>query len=181
MSDLQRILAEEAVISKIYFIRGIKVMLDHDLAEMYGVETKALKQAVRRNIERFPDDFMFELTTKEYNMLVESQRSQNVTLNWKSNTYTIFAFTEIGVAMLSSVLRSKSAIAVNMKIMRVFTKMRELLNSHKDILHKLDLLEKKDVEHDEKIMLILDYIRQLEQTKQQDEDQRNRKKVGFKN
>jgi hypothetical protein len=155
-------------------------MLDHDLAEMYGVETKVLKQAVRRNLERFPEDFMFELTKKEYNSLITSQRSQNVTFNWKSDTYAIYAFTETGVAMLSSVLKSKLAIAINIQIMRVFTKMRSLLEAHKEILQKLDMLEKKDVEHDEKILLILEYIKLLEQSKQQNSNMNIRRKIGYK-
>jgi hypothetical protein len=181
VSSIQHILAEEAVMSKIFIIRGVNVMLDHDLAEMYGVETRVLKQQVRRNIDRFPEDFMFELSRDEYNLLISNQRSQNVILNWKSNTYTILAFTEQGLAMLSSVLNSKLAIQVNIQIIRVFTKMRQLLSSHKEILQKLDMLEKKDVEHDEKIMLILEYIKQLEQTKQQVLDHNNRKKIGFIN
>ena len=135
-------------------------MLDHDLAEMYGVENRRLKEQVRRNMERFPEDFMFELSTDEYKNLRVNMRSQNATSNWKSTTYTPYAFTELGVAMLSSVLNSKLAIQVNIQIIRVFTKMRQLLSSHKEILQKLDMLEKKDVEHDEKIMLILEYIKQ---------------------
>jgi hypothetical protein len=180
LSAILHILPEEIVISKIYVCRGVKVMLDHDLAEMYEVETKVLKQAVRRNLERFPEDFMFELTKKEYNSLVTSQRSHFVTLGWKSDTYTIYAFTETGVAMLSSVLKSKSAIAVNIQIMRVFTKMRSLLETHKEILYTLDSLEKKDIEHDEKVLLILEYIKHLEQSKQQDINLNNRKKIGSK-
>lgn len=116
--------------NKIYEIRGQKVMLDFDLAEMYEVETKRLKEQVRRNIERFPEDFMFRLTNSEVNSLIVSMRSQNATLldNWFR--YAPFAFTEQGVAMLSGILRSPKAIEVNINIMRAFVRMRQYLLSH---------------------------------------------------
>lgn len=116
--------------NKIYEIRGQKVMLDFDLAEMYEVETKRLKEQVRRNIERFPEDFMFRLTNSEVNSLIVSMRSQNATLldNWFR--YPPFAFTEQGVAMLSGILRSLKAIEVNINIMRAFVRMRQYLLSH---------------------------------------------------
>jgi len=180
MKDLNPILPDEKLIDRIYFIRGTKVMLDQDLAELYGVETRALKQQVRRNLERFPEDFMFELTQNEFNTLIESKRSQNVTSNWNSTTYTPFAFTEQGVAMLSSILKSKQAILVNIQIMRVFTKMRKLLETHTEILQKLEKLERKDIEQDEKIMLIFEYLKQLEKVKQNELEQNSRTKIGFK-
>lgn len=116
--------------NKIYEIRGQRVMLDFDLAEMYEVETKRLKEQVRRNIERFPEDFMFRLTNSEVNSLIVSMRSQNATLldNWFR--YPPFAFTEQGVAMLSGILRSPKAIEVNINIMRAFVRMRQYLLSH---------------------------------------------------
>jgi phage regulator Rha-like protein len=123
--------------NKIYLIRDKKVMLDSDLAELYEVETKQLKRAVRRNIKRFPDDFMFELTENEFTNL----RSQFGTSNWGGVRYSPMAFTEQGVAMLSSVLNSERAIMVNIAIIRVFTKMRELLSTHKEILQKLERIE----------------------------------------
>lgn len=110
--------------NKIYEIRGQRVMLDSDLAELYQVETKALKQAVRRNIERFPEDFMFEISNEEFNSLKDSLRSQFVTSNRGGIRYMPFAFTEMGVAMLSSVLRSETAIQANIAIMRAFVAMR---------------------------------------------------------
>ena len=110
--------------NKIYEIRGQRVMLDSDLAELYQVETKALKQAVRRNIERFPEDFMFEISSEEFNSLKDSLRSQIVTSNRGGIRYMPFAFTEMGVAMLSSVLRSETAIQANIAIMRAFVAMR---------------------------------------------------------
>lgn len=114
--------------NKIYEIRGQRVMLDFDLAALYQVETKVLKQAVRRNIERFPEDFMFEITESEYNVLKTSLRSQIVTSNKGGIRYMPFAFTEMGVAMLSSVLRNRTAIQVNIAIMRVFVAMRNYLS-----------------------------------------------------
>lgn len=117
--------------NKIYEIRGQKVMLDFDLAEMYGVETRVLNQAVRRNMERFPEDFMFRLTNEEVNSLIFNIRSQNVTLSSKDwFRYAPFAFTEQGVAMLSGILRSPRAIEVNINIMRAFVRMRQYLLSH---------------------------------------------------
>ena len=118
----------QTIQSKIYEIRGQRVMLDFDLAALYQVETKVLKQAVRRNIERFPEDFMFEITESEYNVLKASLRSQFVTSNKGGIRYMPFAFTEMGVAMLSSVLRSRTAIQVNIAIMRVFVAMRNYLS-----------------------------------------------------
>lgn len=141
--------------NKIYEIRGVRVMLDFDLAEMYLVETKALKQAVRRNIERFPSDFMFELSVDEYNSLRDSIRSQIVTLEidgrGKYPKYHPFAFTELGIAMLSSVLRSETAILINISIMRAFVAMRNYITTTTtvtaelaEIRAKLALLEHND-------------------------------------
>ena len=171
-----QVLIEEKIINKIYVIRGKKVMIDKDLAELYNVETKVLKQQVKRNIERFPGDFMFELTQEEFNSL----RSQIVTSNRGGTRYMPMVFTEQGVAMLSSVLNSDRAIAVNIQIIRVFTKMREMLETHKDILQRIDQLQRKEIEQDEKIMLIFEYIKQLEKSKQQELDQKNRKQIGYK-
>lgn len=116
--------------NKIYEIRGQKVMLDFDLAEMYGVETKRLKEQVRRNAERFPADFLFQLTNEEANLLIPNLRSQNATSNKGGTRYAPFAFTEQGVAMLSGILRSPRAIEVNINIMRAFVRMRQYLLSH---------------------------------------------------
>jgi len=171
-------LPDEVISNKIYLIRGEKVMLDRDLADLYGVETKYLKRQVRRNILRFPDDFMFELTEKE----LQLWRSQFGTS--KSDKmglrYPPFAFTETGVAMLSSVLNSDRAIMLNIQIIRVFTKMRKMLETHKEILHKLEQLKKKDIEQDDKIMLIFKYLKQLEKSKQEELDFKNRPRIGFK-
>ncbi len=152
-------ITETAIESKIYLIRGQKVMMDSDLAEMYGVETKALKQAVKRNMDKFPEDFMFELTAKEAE---DFSRSHFVTMKRGQNIkYLPFAFTEHGVLMLSSVLRSKQANEVNIRIMRVYSKMKELLMLNKDILLKLEKLESSSDRHDKDIKIIFSYIKKL--------------------
>lgn len=169
---------DELVVNKIYFIRGQKIMLDFDLAILYSTETKRLKESVRRNIERFPADFMFVLTEKEWMSL----RTQFASLNsgkGQHTKYKPYAFTEQGVAMLSSILNSDRAIQVNIQIIRVFTKMRHLLESHKEILNKLESLERKDIEQDEKIMLIFEYLKQLEQSKREELEFKERKKIGY--
>ena len=148
------IIPDELVMNKIYLIRGQKVMLDFDLAKLYATEAKRLKEAVRRNIDRFPDDFMFQLTRDEYEIL----RTQIASSSWGGTRYTPMAFTEQGVAMLSSVLNSPTAISVNIQIIRVFTKMRALLMTQKDILLQLEKIEKKMGSHDEQIALIFGYL-----------------------
>ena len=151
---------DEKVINKIYIIRKQKVMVDRDLAEMYGIETKVLKQAVKRNLERFPKDFMFEMSKKEF----EDWRSQFVTSNSADIMglrYAPFCFTEQGVAMLSSILNSAIAIQVNIQIIRVFTRMKEMLLSNKDILLKLEKLEKDVKVNKEDIAMIFQALKQL--------------------
>jgi len=138
-------------------------MLDYDLAMLYGVETRTLKQAVRRNIKRFPDDFMFVLNASEWKEVITICDNLGAI---KFSPSLPFAFTEQGVAMLSSILNSERAVAVNIQIIRVFTRMRKMVESHKEILRKLEMLEKKDIELDEKVSLIFEYLKELEQTKQ---------------
>lgn len=171
-------LSDEVIISKIYFIRGQKVMLDRDLAELYGVETKYLKRQVRRNIDRFPDDFMFKLTDNEF----KNWRSQFVTSNSDAMglRYAPFCFTNLGVPQLSTVLKSKRAIMVNLHIMRVFNKMHEMILNHQELFFKLNELEKKIADHDDKLLLIFEYMKQFEQTKQEELKYKNRKPIGFK-
>ncbi|HBC46636.1 MAG TPA: DNA-binding protein [candidate division Zixibacteria bacterium] len=150
----------ESIQQKIFMIRGHKVMLSIDLAALYGVEAKVLNQAVKRNIERFPGDFMFQLTGEE----ADSLRSQIVTLKsgrGKHSKYPPYAFTEQGVAMLSSVLKSDRAIAVNIMIMRAFVKLREILLTHKELARKLAQLEAKFAGHDHAIQNLFAAIRQL--------------------
>jgi hypothetical protein len=165
----------EVIIDKIYLIRGQKVMLDRDLAELYQVETKALKQSIKRNSSRFPEDFMFELTKEE----LENWRSQFVTSNSDKMglRYMPFAFTEQGVAMLSSVLNSERAIQMNIQIIRIFTKMKEMALTHSDILLKLESLEKQGSKHSQEIQAIFKALKQLVQTPKIEEE---RVRIGFK-
>ena len=148
----------EAIEGKILLIRGQKVMMSTHLAELYGVETRVLNQAVKRNINRFPEDFMFQLNNFEADQLV----SQNVIPHRKYFGGSLpYAFTEQGVAMLSSVLNSERAVQVNIAIIRAFVKLREMLSTHKELTHKLAQLERKIEKHDENIKLIFNAIRQL--------------------
>jgi phage regulator Rha-like protein len=153
VKTLPPLIPSERIENKIYLIRTKKVMLDSDLAELYGVETKVLNQAVKRNITRFPKDFMFRLTTKE----AESLRSQFVTSKKGGRggaRYAPLCFTEQGIAMLSSVLNSERAVQVNIYIIRVFTRLRELLASHKELRDKVD-------EHDKQLKVVFETIREL--------------------
>ena len=164
---------EEFVISKIYELRGKKIMIDRDLAELYGVKTKVLKQAVRRNSSRFPKDFMFEMTKEEF----DNWRSQFVTSNSlkMGSRYAPFCFTEQGVTMLSCVLNSQRAIEVNIQIIRTFTKMRELLMMNKDFLLEIEKIRKQVSNQDEKIEMIFKYLHQFIKGKE-----KPRTKIGFK-
>jgi hypothetical protein len=172
------IIPDEVFMSKIYVIRGVKVMLDRDLAELYGVETKYLKRQVKRNSIRFPEDFMFQLTDQEFN----EWRRQFVTSNEDKMglRYAPYAFTEDGVAQLSTVLGSERAIKVNIQIIRLFGKMRKMVLTHKDILMKLEKLERNEIVQDRNIQIIFEYLKQLEQAKQEEMEYNNRKKIGFK-
>ena len=151
------LIPDEVIINKIYFIRDQKVMLDRDLAELYNVTTGNLNKAVKRNIKRFPKDFMFQLTAEEFKNLI----FQNGTSNWGGTRKIPNLFTEQGVAMLSSVLNSDTAIEVNIRIIRIFTKLRELLLTSKEILLKLEQLEKKVIRHDEDIQMVFAALKQL--------------------
>lgn len=173
-------ITDETVVNKIYHIRGKKVMLDRDLAEMYGVETRRLNEQVKRNEKRFPADFMFQLTEQE----LEEWKSQNATSNKEKMGLRKLpnVFTEQGVAMLSSVLNSETAIEVNIQIIRIFTRIREVLLTHKDVLLKMEQLEKtmlkqdeKTNKHEEEIQLIFNALKQLLNPPQEP-----REPVGFK-
>ncbi|HEY4108180.1 ORF6N domain-containing protein [Puia sp.] len=150
-------ITDDRILTKIYYLRGHKVMLDQDLAELYDVPTKRLNEQVKRNIDRFPGDFMFQLTAEE----VTNLRSQNATSSWGGRRVAPYAFTEHGVLMLSSVLNSKRAIKVNIQIMRIYTKMRELLLTHKDILLKLEQLENQVSQNSEDIQTIFAALKEL--------------------
>ncbi len=148
---------EEVIERKIFLIRGQKVMISLHLAELYGVEVRTLIQAVKRNGDRFPDDFLFQLTSAEYKNL----KSQIVISSWGGRRHSPYAFTEQGVAMLSSVLKSKRAIQVNVGIMRAFVKLRQILSTNKELAYKLGELERKIEKHDGEIKAIFEAIRQL--------------------
>ncbi|WP_341769331.1 ORF6N domain-containing protein [Aequorivita marina] len=154
-------------------IRGQKVMLDRDLAELYAVETKQLKRQVRRNSERFPEDFMFELDDQEFNDL----RSQFGTSSWGGTRYAPMAFTEQGVAMLSSVLGSPTAIKVNIQIIRVFTKIREVLTDTLNLKLEIEEIKKKLASHGKNIQLVFNYLDELIDKKENEEP---RKRIGYK-
>ncbi len=151
-------------------------MLDSDLSQLYAVETKRLNEQIKRNLKRFPDDFMFQLTVEEWMNL----KSQFATSSWGGRRKLPYVFTEQGVAMLSSVLHSETAIKVNIQIIRIFTEMRTMLLSHKDLLLKFQEIEEKVSSHDEQILLIFEYIKQFEKTKQELLENKERTKIGFK-
>lgn len=165
--------------SKIYEIRTQKVMLDFDLAQLYEVETKVLNQAVKRNMDRFPEDFMFQLTKEEYNTL----RSQIVTLEngaggrGQHSKYLPYAFTEQGVAMLSSVLKSKKAVQVNISIMRVFVAVKQMVLGNTELAKKLEELEAKYNKHFSDVYEALNYLMNIKKT---EEKIKTRKKIGYK-
>ncbi len=161
------IVTQESIAQLIFQIRGQKVMLDRDLAELYGVETKQLKRAVRRKSTRFPKDFMFELTKEEF----ENLRSQFGTSSWGGTRYFPMVFTEQGVAMLSSVLNSERAAQVNIEIVRAFVRIRQMLASHKDLERRFDALEER---YDEQFKVVFDAIRALMEPAEEP-----RKKIGF--
>jgi hypothetical protein len=163
----------EHIKNSILEIRGMKVILDFELAKMYQVETRALKQAVRRNIERFPTDFMFELTEEEMKNLT----SQFVTSSWGGTRHQSFAFTEQGVAMLSSVLKSKIAIHVNISIMRAFVMMRQWALTHQELSKRLDALEQQYGQKFKDIEQVMNFLIQKDQKKTQ---QQQRDRIGFK-
>ena len=162
---------QEVIENRIFLIRSKKVMLDKDLAELYGVSTKRLNERVKRNKKRFPDDFMFQLTRSEKNELVANcDRLEKL----KHSTSLPYIFTEQGVAMLSTVLNSERAIHVNIAIMRAFVKLREILSTHKELAYRLSELERKMEKKDEEIQVIFEVIRQL-----MIEPEKPKKSIGF--
>ena len=168
---MKQLILSEKIESKISLIRGHRVMLSMHLAELYGVEVRVLIQAVKRNAKRFPSDFMFQLNQEEYDDL----KSQIVISSWGGARRAFpYAFTEQGVAMLSSVLRSERAIHVNIAIMRAFVKLRQVLSANKELAHKLAELERKIERHDAEIQAIFDVIRQL-----MEPTEKPKRKIGF--
>lgn len=175
MTQTISLLPVERIENKIYFIRGHKVMIDADLAQMYGVETRTLNQAVNRNLHRFPEDFMFQLTKMEYQNLI----SQAVTSSWGGRRKLPYAFTEHGAVMLASVLNSEVAVEASIQVVRAFVKLREALASHKELAAQIEKLERKlgnhlD-KHDKEIKVLFEAIRQLMHPPNPP-----RKKIGFK-
>jgi len=165
---VKEIIPSERILAKIYLIRGMKVMLDRDLAELYDVETKRLKEQVKRNIDRFPDDFMFELTKNEFGSL----RSQIATSSWGGIRYAPMAFTEQGVAMLASVLNGNRAVQVNIQIVRAFVQLRRMISSHEDLRKKIEAMERK---YDDQFRIIFDAIKELLKG-----ESNPKRKIGFK-
>jgi phage regulator Rha-like protein len=168
------IIPDEIIMQKIYYIRNQKVMLDTDLAELYGVETRRLKEQVKRNKERFPERYMFELTKEE----AEASRSQNATLKRGENIkYLPYAFTEHGVMMLSNVLKSKRAIEVSMRIIDVFIMLRETLTNHTELRLEIEQIKKKLHNYGKNIELVFQYLDELLEKK---ENPKPRKEIGYK-
>lgn len=162
----------ETVLDKIYVIRNQKVVLDRDLAQLYGIETKRLNEAVKRNLSRFPEDFMFQLNSYEF----ENLKSQFATSSWGGNRKLPYAFTEHGILMLSSVIHSDQAISVNIQIMRLFTQMRQWILDHSELQEKIQCLEQKVDNHDKNIELVFSYLDELSDTQPT-----TRKPIGYKN
>jgi len=171
--DKEISIPNEIITNKIYLIRNQKVMFDRDLAELYGVETKRLNEQVKRNITRFPKDFMFQLTKEEWLNL----RSQIATSSWGGRRNLPFAFSEHGILMLSSVLNSERAIAVNIRIIRVFTKMREMLVDNLSLKLEIEVIKKKLSNQNKNIELVFGYLDELLDKK---ENQKPRTKIGYK-
>ncbi len=171
--ETQLAIPDENIMSKIYFIRGHKVMLDKDLAELYGVETKRVNEQVRRNIKRFPLDFMFQLTQNELEIL----KSQFATSSWGGNRKLPYVFTEHGVLMLSSVLNSDKAIDVNIRVMRIFTRFRQMLTENTELRLAIEKLEKKTDNNSKNIEVVFKYLDELLEKKK---DTKSRKYIGYK-
>ena len=169
-------ISDESIIKKIITIRGVNVLLDKDLADLYGVETKVLKQAVKRNIERFPPDFMFVIDKQELMNL----RSQIVTSSWGGERYLPMVFTEHGVLMLSSVLRTDKAIQTNIQIIRIFNRIREFLFSNKDLLLEIESIKKQVSQNSGKVSVIWDYLKKLEEKNAAKKEYGKRVKIGYK-
>jgi hypothetical protein len=168
---------EEVVLSKIFLIRGRKVMLDRDLAFLYGVKAIRLREQVKRNSERFPETFMFQLTEDEVDFMV----SQNAIPSKKHlGGYLPFVFTEYGVLMLANVIKSEQAIKMSIKIIEVFVKVREMLLTHKEVLLRFEKIENAVTNHDENIQAIFEFLKQLEDSNQQQSQQSKRKRIGYK-
>jgi hypothetical protein len=171
------IVPEEAVLTKIFVIRGKKVMIDADLANLYEVPTKRLNEQIRRNKGRFPEHFMFQLNKDEKDELVAKCDHLK---NLKYSSFLPYAFTEYGVLQAANVLNSDRAVMMGNRIIEVFIKMHEMLFAHKDLFLEIELIKNQLTDYDNKFLIIFEYLKQLEQSKQQELEQANRKRIGFK-
>lgn len=176
MDNKKLMIPDEVIANKIFLIRGQKVMIDSEIAELYGVETRRLNEQVKRNSERFPENFMFQLTRDEFDNL----KSQNATSSWGGRRKLPFVFSEHGILMLANVLKSDRAIKMSIRIIEVFVKIREIFLTHKDILLRLEKIEASIAKHDNTILVIFEYLKQLEKEKQAQINQENRKRIGYK-
>lgn len=167
------VIPDEVILSKIYYIREVKVMIDSDLAELYGVETRRLNEQVKRNLSRFPEDFMFQLTEDEFGNLM----SQIATSSWGGRRKPPFVFTEHGVLMLSSVLNSDRAIHMNIQIMRIFTKVRQLLTNKLSVKLEIEEIKKKLSNQDKNIELVFNYLDELIEKQ---ENPKSHREIGYK-
>jgi hypothetical protein len=169
-------IAEEVIISRIYLVRGKQVMFSHDLAELYQVQTKVLNQQVKRNLGKFPDRYMFQLTRED----ADHVRSQYVTFNnWKIK-YLPYAFTEHGILMLASVLNSEKANRINFLIIDTFIKLRDMISLRTDVLTQLEQVQNRLSTHDNRIMAIFKYLKELDKLRQAEKLQKERTRIGFK-
>lgn len=167
------VIPDEVILSKIYYIREVKVMIDSDLTELYGVETRRLNEQVKRNLSRFPEDFMFQLTEDEFGNLM----SQIATSSWGGRRKPPFVFTEHGVLMLSSVLNSDRAIHMNIQIMRIFTKVRQLLTNKLSVKLEIEEIKKKLANQDKNIELVFNYLDELIEKQ---ENPKSHREIGYK-
>jgi phage regulator Rha-like protein len=171
------VIPDEVILNKILLIRDLKVMLDSDLAKLYGVTTKRLNEQVKRNIKRFPEDFMIQLTDAEKAQVVANCDHLK---KLKYSPYLPLAFTEHGVVMLAGVLNSDRAILINIQIVRIFNKMRKMLTLHKDVLIEIEQIKNQISDHESRILVVFEYLKQFEKTKQEELEYKNRPRIGFK-
>lgn len=171
------VVSDELIMNRILFIRGINVMIDSDLAELFDVSTKRLNEQVKRNIKRFPEDFMFQLTEKEKEKVVAICDHLN---KLKFSSFLPFVFTEHGTVMLASILNSERAIHVNIRIVRIFNKMREMLILNKDAAFEVERINRQLSDHEDKIVLVFEYLKQFERAKEEERKFKNRPRVCFK-
>lgn len=170
------VIPNELIMNKILFIRGLRVMIDSDLAELYGIGTKRLNEQVKRNNKRFPEDFMFQLTEKEKERVVANCDHLK---KLRFSPYLPNVFTEHGAVMLASVLNSDRAIHVNIQIVRIFNKMRDMLMTNKDVLLEIERIKNQVSDHEDRILLVFEYLKQFRQAKQQEMEQKSRPKIGY--